>query len=126
MKKYRKNANSTVIAVQVNLVTSGFTYEKWGAAQQCKPGDWIVNNNGDTYTVDQQSFAKTYHMQSPGIFFKTTPVWAQQVTQSGSIKTKEGESHYQAGDYLIYNNADGSDGYCISKAKFEAMYELDQ
>ncbi len=123
--KYRKNAHSVVIAIQLDLDTEGFCYQKWGAEQLCKSGDWIVNNNGDIYSVDQQVFAKTYRMRSPGMFVKTTPIWAEQATQSGSVKTKEGESHYRAGDYLVYNNEDGSDAYCISATKFKAMYELD-
>ena len=121
--KYHKKANSAVVAIQLNLDTDGFTYQKWGAEQRCKPGDWIVSNQGDIYTVDQQSFANTYRQQSPGLYVKTTPVWAKIATQTGSVKTKEGESHYQAGDYLVTNNEDGSDAYCISAAKFESLYE---
>jgi hypothetical protein len=39
------------------------------------------------------------------------------------VVTKEGESHYTEGDYLVYNNEDGTDPYCMGKEKFEAMYE---
>jgi hypothetical protein len=42
------------------------------------------------------------------------------------VVTKEGKSHYQSGDYLVYNNEDGTDAYCISAAKFESMYELEE
>jgi hypothetical protein len=55
---------------------------------------------------------------------KTTPVWAERATQPGRVATKEGQSHYSAGDYLVSNNEDGTDAYCIAAAKFEAMYEL--
>ena len=58
--KYVKRPDQAVVAVQVSLESSGFTYEKWGATQQCKPGDWLVDNDGDVYTVDQSSFARTY------------------------------------------------------------------
>ena len=123
--KYRKKVVVNVIAVQLSLDTEGFVYYKWGGEQRCKRGDWIVNNQGETYTVDQQSFAATYRQQSPGLYVKTTPVWALLATQAGSVKTKEGESHYQAGDYIVCNNEDGSDAYYMSATKFESLYERD-
>ena len=124
-KKYKKKADSFVVAVQLNLDTDGFTYEKWGAEQRCKKGDWLVDNDGSIYTIDEEVFAKTYHKKSPGIYVKKTSIWAEVATESGVVKTKEGASHYEAGDYLVYNNEDGSDAYCMSAEKFASMYELD-
>ena len=123
-RRYRKRADQFVVAVQLDLDIEGFTYRKWGAEQRCKRGDWIVDNNGDIYSVDREVFAKTYRKVNPGIYVKTTPIWAEVATQPGSVVTMEGESHYQSGDYLVYNNEDGTDAYCISAAKFESMYEL--
>ncbi len=120
---YRKKADQFVVAVQLDLDTAGFTYRKWGAEQRCKHGDWLVDNQGDIYTVDHAVFAKTYRRIGPGTYVKTTPVWAERATQPGSVATKEGRSHYNTGDYLVYNNEDGTDAYCIAAAKFEAMYE---
>jgi hypothetical protein len=125
-RRFRKKADRYVVAVQLDLDTAGFTYRKWGAEQRCKPGDWLVDNQGDTYTVDSEVFAKTYRKVSPGLYVKTTPVWAEVASQSGSVVTKEGRSHYEAGDYLVYNNEDGTDAYCIGRAKFESMYEPDE
>jgi hypothetical protein len=42
------------------------------------------------------------------------------------VNTKEGSSHYQKGDYLVYNNQDGTDSYCVSADKFESTYEPDE
>ncbi len=56
---------------------------------------------------------------------KTTPVWAERAQSAGSVKTKEGATHYEAGDYVVSNNPDGSDGYAIAASKFEALYALD-
>ena len=39
-------------------------------------------------------------------------------------KTKEGETAYQAGDYLVSNNQDGTDAYAISAEKFQALYDI--
>ncbi len=125
-RRYRKRADQFVVAVQVDLDTDGFSYRKWGAQQRCKRGDWLVDNGGDIYTVDRDVFADTYRKVDAGKYVKTTPVWAEVATEAGSVVTKEGESNYEAGDYLVYNNEDGSDAYCVDAAKFESMYELDQ
>jgi len=123
--RYRKRANQPVVAVRLALDTPGFNYRKWGAEQHCKTNDWLVDNSGDVYTVDGEVFARTYRQVGPGQYVKTAPVWAEQAKAPGAVKTKEGQSHYEAGDYLVFNNEDGSDGYCMSASKFEAMYEAD-
>ena len=125
-RRYRKRPDQSVVAVQLNLDTAGFTYTKWGAEQRCKQGDWIVDNGGDIYSVDRDVFKKTYRMVQPGIYVKTTPIWAEVAAKAGKVETKEGESHYEKGDYLVSNNEDGTDEYCISAEKFESMYELDE
>jgi hypothetical protein len=125
-QRYRKKADQFVVAVKLDLETEGFTYRKWGAEQRCKPGDWLVDNQGDAYTVDHAVFSRTYRRVGPGTYVKTTPVWAEKAAQAGSIATKEGRSYYQEGDYLVFNDAAGTDGYCVGAAKFESMYEIDE
>ena len=124
--KYVKRANQSVVALQLALDTAGFTYQKWGGSQRCKAGDWIVNNNGDVYTVDRESFERTYRRVDAGRFVKITPVWAEVALEAGSIPTKEGATHYQAGDYLVFNEERGGDGYAVSANKFGEMYERSQ
>jgi hypothetical protein len=124
-RRYRKRADRSVVAIQLDLDTNGFTYRKWGGEQRCKRGDWIVDNEGDIYTVDAEVFARTYRRVSPGRYVKTTPVWAEVAAESGSIPTREGKSHYQAGDYLVYNDEAGQDAYCVRAGKFKRMYEPD-
>ena len=68
-------------------------------------------------------FARTYRRISPGVYLKTTPIWAEVATTAGSIETKEGRSHYAAGDYLVFNEEGGGDGYCVKRETFEAMYD---
>jgi hypothetical protein len=125
-RRYRKRADRHVVAVRLDLDTAGFTYRKWGGEQRCKRGDWLVDNQGDVYTVDGEVFARTYRGVSAGVYVKTTPVWAEVTTEPGSVATKEGRSHYQAGDYLVYNAEDGTDAYCVGRATFESLYELDE
>ena len=123
-RRYKKKPTAFVTAVQLDLDTEGFTYNKWGGKQVCKRGDWLVDNNGGKYTVSQESFAKTYQLISPGVYLKTAPVWAEVAEKAGKVKTQEGETTYKAGDYLVYNNEDGTDGYAMSAASFESMYIL--
>jgi hypothetical protein len=122
-RKYLKRADQTVIAVPLAFETRGFTYEKWGSTQHCKPGDWIVQNHDEVYTVDRDVFARTYREVTPGSYLKTTPVWAEMAGQSGEVRTKEGLTHYDAGDYLVFNEEHGGDPYAVKADKFAAMYE---
>lgn len=124
--RYRKRASASVTAVRLDLETPGFTYRKWGAEQRCKQGDWIVDNDGDVYTVDAEVFARTYRAVHPGVYVKTTPVWAEVAEAPGAIPTKEGKSHYEKGDYLVFNEEDGGDGYCMTADKFRETYEPDR
>ncbi|MES9905936.1 MAG: hypothetical protein ABW168_25085 [Sedimenticola sp.] len=110
----------------MDLDTTGFYYHKWSAEQRCKPGDWLVDNSGDICTIDAGVFARTYRRVSPGCYVKTTPVWVQRADSTGIIKTREGESHYAVGDFLVCNNDDGTDGYCMSAKSFHVMYEVDE
>lgn len=120
---YRKRADQAVVAVQLALETDGFTYQKWGGAQRCKPGDWIVDNGGDVYTVDRETFARSYRRVAPGRYLKVAPVWAEAAAAPGEVRTKEGITRYEAGDYLVFNQEDGGDPYAVAAGTFEAMYE---
>src|ERR1700722_15567721 len=122
-RKYVKRASQFVVAVQFNLELDGFTYQKWGAKQRCKRGDWLVNNNGDVYTVDGQTFSRTYRATGPGTYVKTGPVWAEVAETAGEVSTKEGSTRYNAGDYLVYNELGGNDAYAVARQEFELMYE---
>lgn len=124
-RRYRRRHDQFVVAVPLRLDTAGFSYRKWGAEQRCKPGDWVVDNDGDIYTVDADVFAATYQEIRPGAYVKTTPVWATAASEDGSLVTKEGRTHYRKGDYVVFNNEDGTDGYAMSAKKFESRYEPD-
>jgi hypothetical protein len=121
--KYVKRANQAVTAVQLALDTDGFTYQKWGGAQRCKAGDRILDNAGDIYTVDRETFARTYRQVDGGKYVKVTPVWAERASDDGRVDTKEGATHYRRGDYLVFNDEEGGDGYAVDGEKFVAMYE---
>ncbi len=121
MQQYQKK--TLIIAVRLALDTDGFEYKKWGGVQRCKQGDWLVNNQGDVYTVDADTFQTTYREVSPGRYKKSAPVWAEQADKGGVIQTKEGSTAYNAGDYLVYNDSARKDGYAVKSTAFHSMYE---
>jgi len=122
-RQFRKKAGRAVTAVQLNLDVEGFEYRKWGGTQRCKRGDWVLDNDGDVYTVDAETFASTYREVGPGRYEKSATVWARKAESEGSIETKEGVTHYDAGDFLVYNDAELRDGYAVSEKKFGELYE---
>ena len=123
LREFVRRTKTTVTAVQLDVETDGFMYEKWGGTQRCKQDDWIVNNAGDTYTVDAESFAKTYRRLSPGVYEKFASVWAREALEAGTITTKDGSTDYVAGDFLVFNEEDGQDGYAMSAKTFHELYE---
>jgi hypothetical protein len=125
-QRFRRRPDRPVAAVRLPLDSDGLRYRQWGAEQHGKPGDWLVDNEGDVYTVDAASFARTYRAVGTGAYVKTTPVWASRAEAAGSVATQEGRTHYAAGDYLVSNRKDGSDAYAIAADKFESLYEPDQ
>ena len=122
-RKFVKRAGATVVAVQLNLETEGFFYHKWGESQRCKPGDWIVDNAGEVYTVDRDAFQRTYRRVAEGAYAKVSAVWAEVARDAGAIKTKQGVAHYDPGAYLVYNDDSTQDGYPVERSTFERMYE---
>ena len=50
-------------------------------------------------------------------------MWDEVATAAGTVASWEGASAYGPGDYLVYNNPDGSDVYAVAKTTFEKMYE---
>ena len=122
-RKYRKRGDLHVTAVQLTLDTDGFTYRKWGRVQRCKAGDWLVDNGVDVYTVDQESFARTYRAAGPGRYVKVGPVWAERTAAAGQVVTKEGVTEYRAGDYLVSNDEAGTDTYAVEGSIFDEMYD---
>ena len=122
-KKYKKRPKYHVTAVQFDLQSEGFNYQKWGSSQYCKPGDWLINNDDDIYTVDKDYFKEHYRKVSAGVFEKVGEIWAEPTESDGSIETIEGETNFRAGDYLVFDRRHGGIGYAISKARFERWYE---
>lgn len=125
-RRFRRKPDQFVVAVQLRLETDGFDFRKWGGIQHCKANDWIVDSDGEIYTVDADSFARTYREVRRGAFVRSAPIWAEQARAAGSIATKEGRTHYEKGDWLVSNEEDGNDAYAIGGDEFCRRYEPDE
>jgi hypothetical protein len=110
------------VAVRIAPDSDGLLYRKWRDDQRAKSGDWVVDNDGDIYTVDAEVFAHTYRRVGSDTYVKVTPVWAARAETDGTVSTKEGASHYQTGDYIVSNDSDGADEYAMSAEKFDSLY----
>jgi hypothetical protein len=121
-RTYRQREGKQVHAIRLNLDLDAFSFRKWGGLQKAKHGDWLIERDGDTYTVDADVFARTYQQVGPATYVKQASVWAKPAESDGVIQTREGETHYRKGDYLVWNDREGLDGYAISKEKFENLY----
>ena len=125
-REYKRADNVPITAVRLSLELGdedGMAYYKWGGWQRAKQGDWLVNrHDGEAYTIDAEVFAATYTLVSPGVYDKVTNVWARVAESDGVIETKEGETNYVAGDMIVFNQADETDGYAMTEEKFAELY----
>lgn len=124
LREYRRRPGTTVTAVKLDLDTEGFTYRKWGGLQRCRAGDWIVEGGrGGVHTVAGHVFERTYRRVRQGVYEKVGAVWAERASEAGAIKTLEGETRYEAGYWLVYNDPDREDGWAMSDETFQSTYE---
>jgi hypothetical protein len=119
---YSIRKGKEVTAIRLNLDLDSFTYRKWGGLQTGKQGDWLVERDGQVHTVAAATFERTYKKVGPATYIKHTRVWAAPAAQDGVISTLEGDTHYRQGDYIVWNDEAGQDGYAINKQKFEELY----
>ena len=124
LRRFSKTMHKPVRAIQITLPDCQLHYQKWGGSQRAKTGDWIVTNGDNSYTVECSSFRDSYRCLYGDWYLKVAPVWAEQATAPGRIETREGQSSYSAGDYLVYNQPNRIDGYTVPKQEFENNYRL--
>ena len=122
-RRFVRRPDRVIAAVRLAFDMEGFRYRKWGGEQFARPGDWVVDNDGDVYTIDAEVFSRSYRQVATGAFVKTTPVWAFRAEVAGVVQTAEGATSYERGDYLVSHHEDGSDAYAVSAEKFEALFE---
>jgi len=120
----RKSSMAVMTAIRLDLEIECFTYQKWGGLQKCKPGDWLVTDNGYVYTVDNDYFLDNYRQVSPGRYEKYGVVWAEMTFEDGAFEAMTGTSSYSAGDYLVYDRQEGEGRrYPVRKHQFERLYQ---
>lgn len=66
-----RNKNMQLLIVKPQPAASG----------RREAGDWIMNIDGDVYTVDRETFARMYRAVGPGTDEKVAPVWAEVAEQ---------------------------------------------
>jgi hypothetical protein len=125
LRRYIKKHTQVVEAMPLAIDGATLKYEKWGGQQQAQEGDWLVNNSGEFYTVEKNSFANTYQKIFGNRYRKVAPVWAEVADKDGEIVTKEGLTHYQSGDVIVCNNENKVDCYAIAKDVFVQTYQPD-
>jgi hypothetical protein len=118
--RYSRKGNTSVTAVKMSFDTDGFLYQKWGGMQECKAGDWVVTDGSDTWTVDGEVFSATYQKAPGNSYKKVVGVWAKRANSNGHVSTKEGKTHYSAGDYIVANSLD--DMYAMKASTFHSKY----
>lgn len=108
--------------VQAERLTSDLTWKTSnGDTLEGKTGDWKLTSPTRVWTVKPEIFKQTYTEVSPGIFEKTLPARAAQISGPMTVQTREGVSSGVAGDYLVIGP--DNDPYIVPKAEFEGMYK---
>jgi len=106
-----------VTAIHLNLNLDAFIHQKWGRIQGAKHGNWRVERDGQVHIVAEKSFEQTYKKIGPATYTKNGSTWAAPAAEAGIIVTQEGETHFRHGDYIVWNDAAGSDGYAVTEAQ---------
>ena len=85
-------------------------------------GDYLIESDGNRWTVQPEIFEKTYSENSDGTFTKTAQVIAVKVNAALTINTLEGESVVHEGDYLLCGES--ADVWSIDSTNFVKKYFL--
>jgi len=125
-EKYIYTNEDPIVAVQLNLVLESFEFTKWGGKQTTKRDDWLVINDEDTYTVDNDYFRNFYKKieGSTGLYtqFEATK-WAVKAEEADKVVTLEGTTAYKKGDYIVSERKEGGDYYAMDRTKFHKKYQ---
>ena len=123
LEQYRPREAATVLALRLDLELQCFQYEKWGGKQQARRGDWVVDKDGDVYTVTDSNFSRTYRLVRPGLYRKDAPVWACLAPSDGVVPSEEGSTAYQEGDYVVFHLPEDDLGWAMRAEEFLRTYE---
>jgi len=73
-----------------------------GATLRAEAGDWeLTDEQGNRWTVEPATFARSYHRRPDGRYVKHEPVDAVRLTRDLDVPTAEGMSTAHAGDWLL-------------------------
>lgn len=124
MKQYERRPDGLIIAIQIrlDLEAGGIAYRKWDSEQWGKRGDWLINDDGDTYTVSAENFANDYELSESGLYRNTAKVWAEEATGSGFVEIRGGTAPFVEGNMLVFSDPDRKEGQVFFYNKFNRLY----
>lgn len=76
-----------------------------GSTMRGKPGDWLISEGDEEWTVDQRIFEESYEEVGVTKYRKASPVRARQLENSTTLETLEGTDCLSAGDWIVMNNS---------------------
>lgn len=92
-----------------------------GSNLTAQPGDWLLCDGNDNWTVAADVFRATYRNLGGDQYAKFTIVRARQLSSRTTINTLEGPSLAEPGDWLVGNP--GGDAWPVPRADFGRRYE---
>lgn len=123
-RRYKRKGNEVVIAIQLDLDTEGFSYQKQGAERRCNAQDWLLSDRSGTYAVDDSTFARAFEEIGVGQYTMVGIVRAKVSDSAGHIRVGQRKVPHEPGDYLVWDESTQSIGYAVPKDWFEASYVL--
>lgn len=72
-----------------------------GARLQAQPGDWELTDDGNSWTITADAFARSYQARSDGRYAKKEIVQAVRLAEPVEVSTAEGPSTGRPGDWLV-------------------------
>ena len=91
---------STVIVKARQLTTPHEWTSRSGSVLRGQPGDWVLFDGDDEWTITDEAFTASYHQRPDGDWEKRSTIRAVQLDGAVEVDTPEGASRAEAGDWL--------------------------
>lgn len=85
-----------------------------------QPGDWLVEDGAQKWTVADAVFRETYEQVDNGTYAKRAPVFARMVSGNVTLVTLEGNIALSPGDWLVCNL--NGDCWGMTAVQFASKY----
>lgn len=92
-----------------------------GSRLRGSAGDWVLTSGGDSWTILDEMFRRTYEQLGDGRWRKSDIVRAVQVDDELTIRTPEGEASARPGDWVVFSEIAGA--WPVTDRDFTRRYE---